>query len=101
MKDATNSLLIGGTRCDGIQMQKTATLMQVMTQAVPHFSLLIVLLCSAMMAMRLTIICISSWISSTQRTNIENKTGTLSRSLDSYSKESPRKCGFNKLTLAI
>jgi hypothetical protein len=73
-------------------MQKTAMLMQVITQAAPHLSLLIVLLCSAIMPMRLTIICMSSWISSTQRAKIENKTGTLSiRTLDSYPQAKKKK----------
>jgi len=63
--------------CAGIQMQKTAMLMQVIAKAVPHLSLKIVLLCSAMMAIRLMIICISNWISRTQRHRMQNKTGTL------------------------
>jgi|SRR5690625_1016452 len=75
----THKSLTGGTVCDGIQMQKTAMLMQVMTKAVPHFSLNIVLLCSAMMAIRLTMICMSSWISKTQRNRMKKRTGTLLR----------------------
>lgn len=58
-------------------MQKTAMLIAVIRMKVPHLSFLIVLRCSAMSAIRLMMICMSSWISNTQKNRIENKTGTL------------------------
>jgi hypothetical protein len=51
--------------------------MIVMVIAVPHFSLTIVDRCSAMIEIRLTIICIRSWTSKTQKKRIKNNTGTL------------------------
>lgn len=58
-------------------MQKTAILMAEITRAVPHFSRWIVRCVSEMMAIRLTMICISSWISKTQKKRMKNNEGTL------------------------
>lgn len=58
-------------------MQKTAMLIMVMMAAVPHLILLIVLLCSAMMAIRLMMICMRSCTSKTQKKRMKKSTGTL------------------------
>lgn len=57
--------------CDGIHMQKTATLIALITTTVPHLILLIVRLCSAIKAMRLMMICLLVCVSLNTR-------GTLS-----------------------
>jgi hypothetical protein len=51
-------MLGGGERCEGIKMQKTATLMIEMTMAVPIFNWRAVDLRSEMMEIRLMMICI-------------------------------------------
>jgi len=61
----------------GIQMQKTVMLIAVMMAAVPHFSFWTVFLFSAMMAIRLMMICIKSWISKTQQTRMKKSTSNL------------------------
>lgn len=58
-------------------MQKTAILIAVITKAVAHFSVRIVVCVSEMMDIRLMIICISSWISKTQKNKMKNSEGTL------------------------
>lgn len=58
-------------------MTKTATFTRVMRMAVPHFSLKIVDRCSAMIEIRLTIICIRSWTWNTQKNRMKKSTGTL------------------------
>lgn len=60
-----------------MKMQKTAMLIAVITRAVAHFSLRIVFCVSEMMEIRLMIICMSSWISKTQKNRMKNKAGTL------------------------
>lgn len=64
-------------------MQKTATLIAVMTKAVAHFSFRIVFCVSEMIDMRLMIICINSWISNTQNNRMKNSAGTLPSSCQS------------------
>lgn len=75
----TNVSLKGGLVCDGIHIQKTAMFMAVMITTVPHFKDRIVLRCSAMSAIRLMMICMSSWIWKTQKNRMKNRTGTLRR----------------------
>lgn len=75
--------------CDGIQITKTAMLTKVMMIAVPHFSLKTVDRCSAMIEIRLTIICISNWTSKTQQKRMKKRTGTLSDFVSSTYRISP------------
>lgn len=60
-----------------MKMQNTATLIAEMNTNVAHCSFRIVSWVSHRIAIRLMIICISSWISKTQKKSIKNKTGTL------------------------
>lgn len=61
-----------GLRCAGIQMIKTATLMLVMIATVPHLSLLTVLRCSAIKAIRLMMILIGN-VSKSSNASIDHK----------------------------
>lgn len=54
----TYIMLGGGDRCEGIKMQKTATLMTEMTTAVPIFNWRAVDFRSEMIEIRLMMICI-------------------------------------------
>lgn len=67
----------GGTVCAGIQMQKTIMLIEVMIKAVAHLTLTTCFLLSATTWIRLMMICISNWISKTQKNSNPNNTGTL------------------------
>lgn len=55
-----------------MKIQKTAMLMSVIKTAVPHLRFRIVFRFSAMIAIRLMMICISSWISNTQQNRMKN-----------------------------
>ena len=76
-RSLTHVSFTGGFMWAGIQMQNTATLMAVMTPAVPHFSSRMVLWRSAMTDIRLMIICMSSWISKTQKKRKKKSIVTL------------------------
>lgn len=71
-------------------MQKTAMLIAEMVKAVAHFSFRIVTCVSEMSAIRLMIICISSWISNTQRSRMKNNAGMLERNRQ-FSRSQKRK----------
>lgn len=66
-------------------MQKTAMLMAEMNRKVAHCSFRMVSWVSHRMAMRLMMICMSSWISNIQKKSMKKRTGTLPASRENVS----------------